>query len=71
MAASLLASKLLAAGAGALAGYLLYKPETNKGGNNGGKNKETKSNDSYVPTSSEVITADSILPINIELETTI
>lgn len=57
MAVSLLASKLLAAGAGALAGYLLYKPEANKGGNNGGKNKETKSNNSYVPTSSEVITA--------------
>lgn len=57
MAISLLTSKLLAAGAGALAGYLLYKPERTKGGNNGGKNKETKSNDSYVPTSSEVITA--------------
>lgn len=58
MAVSLLTSKLLAAGAGALAGYLLYKPETNKGGNNGGKNGgKNKSNNSYVPTSSEVITA--------------
>ena len=57
MAVSLLTSKILAAGAGALAGYLLYKPETNKGGNNSGKNKENKSNNSYVPTSSEVITA--------------
>lgn len=47
MAASLLASKLLAAGAGALAGYLLYKPETNTGGNNSGKNKEDK--DWFVP----------------------
>lgn len=47
MAISLLTSKILAAGAGALAGYLLYKPETNKGGNNGGKNKENK--DWFVP----------------------
>lgn len=57
MAVSILASKILAAGAGALAGYLLYKPETNKGGNNSGKNKDDKSNNSYMPTSSEVITA--------------
>ena len=57
MAVSLLTSKILAAGAGALAGYLLYKPETKTGGNNGGKNKEDKSNNNYIPTSSEVITA--------------
>ena len=47
MAVSLLTSKILAAGAGALAGYLLYKPETKTGGNNGGKNKENK--DRFVP----------------------
>lgn len=46
MAVSLLTSKILAAGAGALAGYLLYKPEK-KSGNNGGKNKENK--DWFVP----------------------
>lgn len=46
MAVSLLASKILAAGAGALAGYLLYKPEKKQGGNNGGQSKDAANKDS-------------------------